>query len=356
MAKRLDNLITEERITIDFCKKAIYEASATKRSRDNVKRVLVDIDTYAETLRDMILNETFEPSPYGYELKIEHGKERRLQKPRFFPDQAVHHILIMLIRDKIISRIDPHAIASIPHRGQAMGIRLIQKWVKEDKKGCKHVIKGDIKKCFDSVKPKVIMDLYRKFIKDEKYLRLKAKVTYSCESLPLGNYCSAYDMNLLLKPMDEAVRKVDTVKHYIRYMDDFVVFCSNKRKAKEVKAVILRELCKIRLTIKENYQMYKFSDRGLDFIGYRFFDNYVILRKRNYYKILRQMASISKMGLIKVKEAQSIISRLGQCVHCLAVYIINISKIMLNLKLLIKIISDNTKFIQFGIRPSVILF
>ena len=44
------------------------------------------------------------------------------------------------------------------------------------------------------------------------------KVVYSCESLPLGNYCSAWTLNLLLKDMDGTIRKQDGVTHYLRYM------------------------------------------------------------------------------------------------------------------------------------------
>ena len=81
--KRLSNLITPEIITHEFCVRAIYEASYRKHLRDNVIRVLENIDEYADKLRDMILNETFEPNPYGFEIRMENGKERKLQKPKF---------------------------------------------------------------------------------------------------------------------------------------------------------------------------------------------------------------------------------------------------------------------------------
>ena len=307
--KRIGNLITEEKITTEFCKSAIVEASKSKHKRREVKYIFRHLEEKAEELKDMILNETFTPSPYTYKTKYEYGKERKLLIPAFYPDQCVHHILMMLIRDKVISRIDPYAVASIPKRGQSMAVKHIKRW-----KPTKHMIKADIKKCFDNVRPEVIMNMYKRIIKDKKYLRLKAKVVYSTDSLPLGNYCSAFDLNLLLKRVDEYIRSHNFVKHYIRYMDDMLIFVSNWRKAKKLREGINEELAKLGLTLKENYQLYHYKDRGIDFVGYRFFNKLTILRKRNLKRLYRKHLKLD--SVITMREAQSIMSMLGFATHC----------------------------------------
>lgn len=307
--KRIDNLITEETITLEFCKAAILEAAKHKHKRKSVQYILNRLDEKAEELMNMVLNETFEPSPYVYKTKIEYGKKRDLLIPAFYPDQCIHHILVMLIRDRVIRRIDRYAVASIPKRGQAMAIRYIKRW-----KPTKHIIKADIKKCFESIKPEVIMAMYIRIIKDKKYLRLKAKVVYSTDSLPLGNYCSAFDLNLLLKPVDEYIRSHKFVKHYIRYMDDMLIFVTNKRKAKTLREGINKELAKLGLTLKSNYQLYHYSDRGIDFVGYRFFEGLTILRKRNLYSLYRESNKL--ISVITLHTAQSILSKLGFASHC----------------------------------------
>lgn len=310
--KRLGKLITEENITIEFCKAAILEAAKGKHHRRCVRKILKNIDERAKEMQDMILDETFTPSPYTYKIKFEYGKERKLLIPKFWPDQVVHHILIMLIRDFIIKRIDPYAVASIPKRGHAMAIKYIKRW-----KPTKYIIKGDIKKCFESVRSEVIMNMYNHMIKDKKYLRLKSLVVYSTDSLPLGNYCSAFDLNLLLKGMDEYIRSHSFVKHYIRYMDDFVVYITNRRKAKLLREGISNVLSKIGLRLKENYQLYKYNDRGIDFVGYRFFGKLTILRRRNLYKLYRQYLRLGKV--ITRHTAMSIMSRLGFASHSFCV-------------------------------------
>ena len=337
---------------------AICEASKNKKKRRSVLNVLDNIEEYSEILRDMILNETFKPSPYSYEEREENGKIRKLLKPRFFPDQCIHHILIMVIRDKIIKRIDPHAVASIPNRGQAMAFKLIEKWLKHDKECNTHyVIKGDIQKFFENVKPNVIMSMYEKMIKDKKYLRLKSKVAYSCDSLPLGNYCSAYDANLLLKEMDSFIRSNKFVKHYVRYMDDFVIFCSNKRKAKTLYSKISNILAKYNLKLKGNYQLFKLDDRGLDFIGYRFYRNKIILRKRNYMKLRKQINKLAKLRILPVFDCQSIISRIGFAKHCYAKKLFNKAYKSLDFNIIKAIIAENSRKHTLGeaYKPKMIL-
>lgn len=84
--KRWGNLITSTSVSHSFCVQAIQEASRRKRNRKVVQKILSDVDNYANTLRYMILNNTFEPKPYSYECRVEYGKFRKLQKPAFYPD------------------------------------------------------------------------------------------------------------------------------------------------------------------------------------------------------------------------------------------------------------------------------
>lgn len=316
--KRIGNLITHETITVDFCKQAIIEAADKKHKRDNVIKVLNNIEEYAIKLRTIILNETFKPSPYGFEIRMEHGKERKLQKPRYFPDQCVHHLLIMLIRDKLTKRLDPYAVASIPNRGQALMQKAIKRAIKNKK--ATYCGKGDIKHCFESVKPHIVMRQICRIIKDIKYIRLISKVVYSCKSLPLGNYTSAWILNMILKDLDRRIREQDGVIFYVRYMDDFIFFSPNKKKAKKVKKIIIQELEKLELELKSNYQLFKIKDRGIDTIGYRFYKNNTILRRRNLKKLYKQLHIMSKQKYYSVHDCQSVISRLGMCRHCNSKY------------------------------------
>lgn len=320
--KRINNLFVDEKLTVNLCRMAILESSSGKRHRRDVQKIMNNIDYYAEQLQNMLLDMTFQPSKYGYETKIEYGKKRNLQKPKFYPDQCVHHVMIMLIRDKSLKRIDPHAIASVDKRGAIMGIKCLKYWIqKRNKRETTYCGKGDIRHCFDSITPEVAYSTFTSFIKDVKYLEIMRRIIFSFTSLPLGNYISGWVLNLLLKRFDDNIRACDGVTHYLRYMDDFVFFSSNRRKAKKVREVAIAELDKIGLKLKENYQLFKVDDRGVDMLGYRFFRNYVILRKRNLKKILRSAKNINKRHDYSPHNCMSFMSRLGQAKHCSSKYV-----------------------------------
>lgn len=320
--KRIGYILTEETVTLELCRQAISRASKGKRKRVSVRKILNDIDRYAHELRDTILQGTYQPSNYKPCLVIDRpsGKERLLQKPRFYPDQCAHHIAIMLAEDKLFKRLDPYANGSIPGRGQIYGHRAIKRWLKNDRKGTKYCAKGDIHHCYQSIKPEYIVKIFEHMFKDERYLSLIRTIAYSYPSLPLGNYTSAWFSNLLLLLVDETARKNSSVTHYLRYIDDFILFGANKRKLHKAMNDIRNKVQNIGLTVKSNWQVFPVEARGVDILGYRYFRNTTILRKRNSLALIRNARKIKhKLKLhkkISLRSAQGFLSRKGQLKHC----------------------------------------
>ena len=66
-----------------------------------------------------------------------------------------------------------------------------------------------------------------------------------------------------------------------------------------------------RISKKNNWQVFKVKDRGVDFLGFRFFNNKTILRKRNALRIKRRIKRISKKIIINNKDASAIMSYWG---------------------------------------------
>ena len=108
-------------------------------------------------------------------------------------------------------------------------------------------------------------------------------------------------------------------------MDDMVLFGRNKRKLHKVVRSIMMYLNKIGLKIKHTWQVFRFDyidrhgkrrGRDIDFLGYRFFRDKIILRKRNALKLRRQVMKIHRMKEITAHVAQSLMSRLGWLRHC----------------------------------------
>lgn len=311
--KRKGYILTEENLTLDVCKAAIMKASKGKRKRFCVKRALANLDERAQLLRKIILEGEYEPSEYKVCNVVDHpsGKPRVLHKPKFFPDQCVHHVIVLLLKDEFMKRMDHYAIASVPGRGGHYGWKAIRRWKDRDKTNTKYCLKFDVRKCYENIKPEVIMACFLRFIKDKKLLGVISKVAYSLPSLPLGNYTSGWFQNIIMLPVDNAIRKSNLASYFVRYVDDGVAFGSNKRRLSSLVEVVSKTLDKLGLWLKNNLQIFPFNVRGLDFIGYRFFRNYILLRKRNLLSLLRTINSYNNHPTAAL--SRSLLSRIGLC-------------------------------------------
>lgn len=104
---------------------------------------------------------------------------------------------------------------------------------------------------------------------------------------------------------------------------------------------------KYKLKPKHTYQLLRLENRGLDFIGYRFYPNKIILRKRVLKGILNQTRRISKLKIIPVKDAQGITSRLGAATHCYSKKIFNFVQKNINMYVVKDIIRENSRLISY---------
>jgi hypothetical protein len=143
-----------------------------------------------------------------------------------------------------------------------------------------YCLKIDIKKFYPSIDNSIMKSTIRRKIKCKYTLWLLDEIIDSIKGLPIGNYLSQYFGNIYLSRMDHILKENLKVKSYFRYCDDVVIMHSNK-KFLHYCLYVIKKVCKdIKLEIKSNYQVFKTFKRGLDFLGFRFFRFYVLLRKK----------------------------------------------------------------------------
>ena len=102
----------------------------------------------------------------------------------------------------------------------------------------------------------------------------------------------------------------------MRYVDDLVLLGPNKKKLHKARLEIGRQLAKLGLCIKDNWQVFLVNSRSIDFLGYRFYRNKTTLRRRNALRIRRRFAKIGKRGYLSLKDAQAVVSYWGWMKHC----------------------------------------
>lgn len=298
---------------------AILNAARRKMKRNNVQKVMNNIDKYVDNIQNMLINKSYTPSPYQ-EVKIQDGvrkKERIIFKPCFYPDQIVHWSLMLQIEEILKKGLYDYCCASIRGRGLLYGVRYIRKIIVRDRKNTKYCLKLDIKKFYPSINKEILKKKFRKVIKCGDTLDLIDLIIDSSKSgVPIGNYTSQWFANFYLQDLDHYIKEKLKVPYYIRYMDDMVLFHRNKKELHKIRIAIQDFLNKEDLKLKENWQLFKLDSRPLDFLGYRFYRGYTTLRRANFLRIKRRVKRVFKKQKINYEDASAIISYCGWLKHC----------------------------------------
>lgn len=174
-----------------------------------------------------------------------------------------------------------------------------------------------------SISPRHLIWALARKIKDKKFLKLVYEITTSNPEggLAIGYYINQWLANYYLETLDHFILTLPGVKHYVRNMDDMVIMGPNKKQLhrvrREVEAFLNRRLG---LRMKENWQVFPVKARGIDFVGYRYFRNYTIMRRRNFLRFARQCRRVRRRieqgRPIDFHTAAGLLSRAGQLKHC----------------------------------------
>lgn len=316
--KRKGNIY--EKITdLNNIETAIYRASKGKGNRKSVEKILDSPTYYAMQVQQALINKTYVPNKY-VEMKIRDGankKERIIYKPRFYPDQVIHWALMLQLEPIIMKGMYEFCCASIKGRGIMRGMRHIKKILVQDRKHTKYCLKLDVKKFYPSIDKQILKNKFRRVLKDKDTLNLIDLIIDSSESgIPIGNFTSQWFANFYLQDLDHFIKEQLKVKYYVRYMDDMVLFSNNKKELRKIKIEIDNFLSKEKLTIKENWQLFKTESSPLDFLGYRFYRGYTTLRRSNFLRIKRRAKKMAKKDHITYHDAAAMLSYSGWLKHC----------------------------------------
>lgn len=145
--------------------------------------------------------------------------------------------------------------------------------------GYSYVVDLDVHSFFDTVRHDLLLLELRKYIKDEKLLRLiekyiKIKVVFRQHiytkyiGIPQGSALSPLLANIFLNSFDHYMDRRGV--KYIRYADDIVIFCRSKSKAKKL-LYMARSYLNKKLSLQLNMEKTKIVKvEQLTFLGYAF--------------------------------------------------------------------------------------
>lgn len=301
--KRYGNLY-EKVYDMDNLKKAHQKAKVGKGWYKEVKMVDENPDYYLEKLQKMLMDKTYQTSEYETFIKLDSGKEREIFKLPYFPDRICQWAIMLVIEPFLIKHFTADTYSAIPGRGTHLCLSRMKEAIKKDPQGTRYCLKLDVSKYYPSINHDILKQKYRRKFKDPDLLWLLDEIIDSTEGnkgIPIGNYLSQYSGNFYLSQFDHWIKEVKQVKYYYRYMDDIVILGDNKADLHKIHSEISVFLKKeLDLKVKDNWQVFPTFVRGVDFIGYRTFEDFVLLRKSIAKEYKRKMTRI----LRKVETGQ----------------------------------------------------
>ena len=316
--KRYGNLY-EKIYDIENIKEAHHKARLGKAHYSDVKMVNSNEDYYCQKIHEMLKNETYKVdlSKYIYMKIIDKGKERDIYKLPYYPHRIIQWAIMLQLEPIFKKTFIQDTYASIKGRGIHDAVARINR-VMKDKEATKYCLKMDIKKYYPSINNNILYSLLERKFKDPKLLRLLNKIVFSMgeKGQPIGSLWSQYAGNFYLSGFDHWLKEEKGIKYSYRYCDDVTIFHHSKEFLQQL-LIDIKEYLKnnLDLNLKGNYQVFPSTKRGVDFLGYRFFGDYILLRKRTAKKMKKQLVQYEKQWYLTYSDYCSVNSYLGwlQC-------------------------------------------
>jgi len=297
-----NRLCSEENIL-----KAFQNAEKGKKHYKEVKQINTNLDFYLRDLKKMLEDRKFKTSNYEIFYRQSGAKIREIYRLPYYPDRIVHHCIIQIVQQLWIKTLIRDTFSTIPGRGIHDGVTRIKNHLKNTEE-TKYCLKLDIRKYYPSINHDILKQIIRRKIKDNDFLNLLDEIIDSAPGIPIGNYVSQWFGNLYLSYFDHWVKEELKCKYYYRYCDDLVILDSNKKDL-HAKLIAINHYLNdnLDLQIKSNFQIFPLNSRGLDFLGYRFFHGYTLVRKRIVkamkQKLNRPESMASYWGWLKHADA-----------------------------------------------------
>ncbi len=253
---------------------------------------------------------------HRYNLFLISKPKYRIIMSEIMYDKIVNHlvskyILLPVLTPKLIEM----NVATRKDKGTKAGIYYTKKYINTLKQNHDKVyaLKCDISKYFYNINHEILLEKLNKDIDDPEILSLISNIVHSTDEeyinihidrminkeinrlkeikapdlenkikqlkslphyikgkgLPIGNETSQILAIYYLNHLDHYVKEQLKIKHYVRYMDDFILFHHDKEYLKECLEKIKIELDKVKLTLNKKTQIYDL-DKGMNFLGYKF--------------------------------------------------------------------------------------
>lgn len=317
------NNLYEKMLQNDYIEQCFKDASEKKRNRNDVKKIMENLETEVEILKTMLQEEMFIPDYHKPSVINESSnrKTRRILKPNYKYEQVVHHCVIGQFKTVVMNGLYEFSCGSIPERGVHYGKRYMRKWIDSYNGKKMYVLKMDVRHFFESIDRAILKKKIKEVIRDKRFYRLlciliehdrvsevaelladagveisvaqtreiigcialdddagalnvlreigitgkafeeiKKSIQSRRKGVPLGYFTSQWFGNFYLKKLDHYIKEALKADDYERYLDDMVILGKSKKKLHRIRREIDKYLRdELHLELKGDWQVFRFE-------------------------------------------------------------------------------------------------
>lgn len=286
--------IYDEIISLKNLILAWKKARKGKTKRDYIIKFEDNLAYNLKILHDELKSQTYLPRPLGTFI-LRDPKTRKISKSAF-RDRIVHHALCNIMEPIFDKGFIYDNCANRKNKGTLFTLKRLDYFLRKvtnNRTSSAFCLKADIKHYFQEVDRSILLKIIQKKINCKKTSNLIFLILNNFEGkkgMPLGNLTSQFFANVYLNELDKFVKHKLKAHHYIRYVDDFVIFHKSEKQLELWKREInffLKD--KLRIELHPDKSRVINLSRGVDFVGFRNFYFRRLLRKRNIGNIIRKI-------------------------------------------------------------------
>jgi len=252
-------------------------------------------------------NGNWQPSEYRI-FEVREPKPRRINATDF-RDRVVHHAICNILEPIFERRLIYDSWACRLNKGTHAAVKRAQQFARQ----YPYFLKTDIRRYFQSVDHQILKQLLQRIIKDARLLSLLNRIiehpvpgNLAGKGLPIGNLTSQHFANLYLGELDHELKDRQSIKAYLRYMDDMLLFAHNKDELHQMLQhleIFISE--RLTLSLKPTATLLAPVSEGIPFLGFRIFPQLIRLNRqslRRFRRRLRKLERAYQCGTISIES------------------------------------------------------
>lgn len=322
---------------------AYYDCRRSKRNTNSARRFEQDMEANLLDLYEQLIAGTYRPGR-SICFVITRPKPREVWAAAF-RDRIVHHLLYNRVGYGIEATFIADSCACIPGRGTLYAAKRLESKVRSATQNWSRpcwYLKADMANFFVSIDKRVLDRQLRAAIDEPWWRALALQVLWHdpredyelrCPArllnqvpqhkrlvaqqahlgLPIGNLSSQFFANLYLNDLDQFCKHELRAKHYIRYVDDFLLLHESPQQLSVWLEQIEEFLPFLGARLNPAKTILQPVDRGIDFVGHVIKPWRRTTRKRTVKEALRRVAAAPEEELLAT--ANSYFGLLGQATH-----------------------------------------